>query len=251
MATQPLPPDDHERDPRTLSHVPADAGAPIEALVAGTVGDRGVACGAPLSSDQRYCVVCGERRGAPRFSLPAIAAVPEAVSAAPPPKPPRNARPGSGTTLVAGVATLLLAVLVGVLIGHGSAGNATKTVAGKPTVIRVNQGAAPSASAAPTTAAGSSAPSSSAGSSSGASKGGKAKGGASQSGGSKSGASKSAAKQPPVDKKAAAAQQQAASKVTGGSGGAPPTVTVGQKASKNTPGVNKKTGKFDGSFFGG
>jgi hypothetical protein len=26
-------------------------------------------------------------------------------------------------------------------------------------------------------------------------------------------------------------------------------MTVGQKESKNTPGVNKKTGKFDGSFF--
>src|ERR1700743_1398390 len=52
----------------------ADEGA-TETLVAGTVGDRCVNCGAPLSSDQRYCINCGERRGAARFSLPATAAV--------------------------------------------------------------------------------------------------------------------------------------------------------------------------------
>jgi hypothetical protein len=245
MATQPLPPDDEELRTASLSHVPAHAGAPIEALVAGTVGDRCVNCGAPLSSDQRYCVVCGERRGAPRFSLPATAVVEETVtSSAPPPKPPRRARLGSGTTLVAGVATLLLAVLVGVLIGHGSASNGAKTVAGPTKIIKINSGVAPAApaSSGSTVASGSGA-STSVGSSS--------KGGGSNGGFKKGGSSKSAAKKPPVDKKAAAAQQQAASKVLGGSNNAPPTVTVGQKAAKGTPGVNKKTGKFDGSFFGG
>jgi hypothetical protein len=245
MATQPLPHDDDEPRTATLSRV---GGAPTEALVAGTVGDRCVACGSPLSSDQRYCVVCGERRGAPRFSLPIAAAVQETVAATVPPrKPPRAARLGSGTTLVAGVATLLLAVLVGVLIGHNAGGGAKTTVTpGATKIIKINSGAAPAAAS--TTPAASGASSGAAGSpSSKASKGSKSKGAASKSGGSES-----AAKQPSAaDQQQSAAQQSAASKVTGGSAGAPPTVTVGQKAAKGTPGVNKKTGKFDGSFFGG
>src|SRR6201992_4065048 len=48
--------------------------APTESLVAGTMGDRCVNCGAPLADDQRYCVVCGERRGAARFTLPTAGA---------------------------------------------------------------------------------------------------------------------------------------------------------------------------------
>jgi hypothetical protein len=250
MATQPLPPDDDEREFAPLSHIPADGGAPIEALVSGTVGDRCVNCGAPLSSDQRYCVVCGERRGAPRFSLPATAAATETetttVSTSPSSRDPRRPRFGSGTTLVAGVATLLLAILVGVLIGHNTANN-QKTIAAGPTkIIRVGGGVAAPASSGSTgasgSASGSSANSSSAGAGAGAKK---SKSGSAQS------KSKAAKKAPAVTKKAAAAQQQAASKVLGGAHNAPPTVTVGQAAPKDTPGVNKKTGKFDGSFFGG
>src|SRR5450432_3902940 len=45
--------------------------AATQPLVSATVGDRCVSCGAPMSSDQRYCVACGERRGKPRFSLSA------------------------------------------------------------------------------------------------------------------------------------------------------------------------------------
>jgi hypothetical protein len=238
MATQPLPPDDDEREIAPLSHIPTDGGAPIEALVSGTVGDRCVNCGAPLSSDQRYCVVCGERRGAARFSLPATAAATatETTTVSTASREPRRPRFGSGTTLVAGVATLLLAILVGVLIGHNTASNQPQPVASKPTVITVNGGTAPpAATSASIPASGSS--------SSGSAKKGK--------GGSAKGKSKAAKKAPAVSKKAAAAQQQAASKVLGGAHNAPPTVTVGQKAPKGTPGVNKKTGKFDGSFFGG
>jgi hypothetical protein len=244
MAMQPLPPNAEERETAPLSHIPADGGAPIEALVSGTVGDRCVNCGAPLSSDQRYCVVCGERRGAPRFSLPATGsatATETTTVSSPSSRDPRRPRFGSGTTLVAGVATLLLAILVGVLIGHNTANN-QKTIAAGPTkIIRVGGAAAPASSG--STVASGSASGSSAGSSSAGAKKGK--------GGSAKGKSKAAKKAPAVSKKAAAAQQQAASKVLGGAHNAPPTVTVGQKAPKGTPGVNKKTGKFDGSFFGG
>jgi hypothetical protein len=250
MATQPLPPDDDEREIAPLSHIPADGGAPIEALVSGTVGDRCVNCGAPLSSDQRYCVVCGERRGAPRFSLAATAAATETetttVSTSPSSRDPRRPRFGSGTTLVAGVATLLLAILVGVLIGHNTANN-QKTIAAGPTkIIRVGGGVAAPASSGSTVASGSASSSSANSSSAGAGAGAKK----SKSGSAKS-KSKAAKKTPAISKQQAAAQQGAASKVLGGSHNAPPTVTVGQKAAKGTPGVNKKTGKFDGSFFGG
>jgi hypothetical protein len=250
MATQPLPPhDDDERETAALSHIPAAFGGPTEALVSGTVGDRCVGCGAPLSSDQRYCVVCGERRGAPRFSLPATAAAPATetttVSTSPSSRDPRRPRFGSGTTLVAGVATLLLAILVGVLIGHNTANN-QKTIAAGPTkIIRIGGGSAAPATPASTPAPGSAATGSSANSSSagaGAKKG--------KSGSAKS-KSKAAKKAPAISKKQAAAQQGAASKVLGGTHNAPATVTVGQAAPKGTPGVNKKTGKFDGSFFGG
>src|SRR6202142_1526483 len=71
-----------------------DEGA-TETLVAGTMGDRCVNCGAPLSSDQRYCINCGERRGAARFALPAASAA--AAEPGPSPQPrrerPRRARP--------------------------------------------------------------------------------------------------------------------------------------------------------------
>jgi hypothetical protein len=244
MATQPLSPHDDERETAPLSHIPADGGAPIEALVSGTVGDRCVNCGAPLSSDQRYCVVCGERRGAPRFSLPTTAAATatETTTVSTASREPRRPRFGSGTTLIAGVATLLLAILVGVLIGHNTASN-QKTIAAGPTkIIRVGGGVAAPASSGSTAASGSGSSANSSSSGTGAKKG---------KGGSSKGKSKAANKPPAVTKKAAAAQQQAASKVLGGSHNAPPTVTVGQKAPKGTPGVNKKTGKFDGSFFGG
>ena len=251
MASHPLPPHDDEPETASLSHVPADGGVPTEALVAGTVGDRCVNCGAPLSSDQRYCVVCGERRGAPRFSLPATTVVEETVTTSSmPPKPPRSARFGSGTTLIAGVATLLLAILVGVLIGHNTANN-QKTVAAGPTkIIKVNAGGVAPSSSGSTVPSGSGA-SSSAGSSASSSGGGSGGGHSKANAGGSKGKSKAPKKAPAVTKKQAAAQQQAATKVLGGSSTPPPTVTVGQKAPKGTPGVNKKTGKFDGSFFGG
>src|ERR1700746_3812420 len=76
--------------------------------VAGT-SDHCANCGAPLASDQRYCVNCGERRGKPRFSLagPQQETVQEtSVHAA---KAPRRPRTSSTFNLIAGVATLLLA----------------------------------------------------------------------------------------------------------------------------------------------
>jgi hypothetical protein len=208
----------------SLMHV---SEAPTQHLVAGTVGDRCVSCGTPLTSDQRYCVNCGERRGKARFTLPpSEPTTSEALAAAPPP-PPRAPRASPGTTIVAGVGTLLLAMGVGVLIGRDSSNMTPRTVAAAaPTVVTVAGGAA----------SGSSATTSSAqiGKKSSTGKGKSSKG--------KSGKGKPSAAQ-------AAKASQAASKVLGSSKALPPaTVTEGQTGSG--PGFNKKSHKFDGSFFG-
>src|SRR5580692_11620824 len=98
MGTDPLSPDPQDAATRVAVPVPPpsfgghDEG-PTELLVAGTVGDRCVNCGAPLSSDQRYCVVCGERRGAARFTLPVAAAAPAEPASSSPSRRQRARRP--------------------------------------------------------------------------------------------------------------------------------------------------------------
>lgn len=214
----------------------ADAGddPPTQPIVSSTVGDRCVSCGTPMSSDQRYCVACGERRGQPRFGLLAGGAdagrpsAPTVTATALQPAA-RPGRASSGTTVVAGVGTLLLAMGVGVLIGRDSTNNVNNrpVQAAAPTVIHVAGGPGTA-----TTAASSSS-------------------GTSHKKTSKSGAhskSKAAPAARPTAAQAAKASN-AASKVLGaGSQNLPPaTVTVGQTG--HGPGYNK-TGKFDGSFFG-
>jgi hypothetical protein len=113
---------------------------PTTELVTGVVGDRCPNCQSPLAPDQRYCVNCGERRGRARFSQETLAAqtAPAAAAAAVPPRQPHR-RLSSAATLVAGVATLLIALGVGVLIGHDSN---TSTPARSAQVITVNGGGA-------------------------------------------------------------------------------------------------------------
>jgi hypothetical protein len=79
--------------------------------------DRCANCGSPLAPDQRYCVECGERRGKARFSFDTLAAPKPAPAA---PKRPRRPRISSSFSFILGVATLLLALGVGVLIGHNT-----------------------------------------------------------------------------------------------------------------------------------
>jgi hypothetical protein len=124
---------DHEGDTQ-----PAGEGSGHEAF-GGAFGDRCSSCGSPLASDQRYCVDCGQRRGKPRFSATGPTA------AAPKPKRERRRihRPAGsgGATLVAGIATLLLAMGVGFEIGHGSKAPPTRTeAAAAPEVITVGGG---------------------------------------------------------------------------------------------------------------
>ena len=209
---------------------------PPQPLSPASGGERCVNCGTPLASDQRYCVNCGERRSKPRFevangSLPAAEYTAVTTAAGPPPA--QRTRTSTGLNLIAGVATLLLAVGVGVLIGHNSAGSAKNASAASRQVIKVGGGSGNGA----TTAA------NSGGSSSGG-------GGIKSHDAATSKAGKAhpatATKAPPkVVQKAGAA----ASKVTGGSAKiANPTITQGASCSNGQAGC--QNGKFTGNNFG-
>lgn len=108
-------------------------------------GDNCPSCGASLAPDQRYCLACGHRRGDPR--LPFMDAVtfmesskrqPQPQSAAAP-APPADRRPlmSANASLVAGVATLVLAIGVGVLIGRSGDSGSSNAAAPAPQIIRV------------------------------------------------------------------------------------------------------------------
>jgi hypothetical protein len=107
-------------------------------------------CGARMASDQRYCLSCGHRRGDPRLPFMDAVVFMESVSgpragagAAPPPPPaaPGNdSRWNANAALIAGVATLVLAIGVGFLIGRSGHGGAPQAAA--PQVIKVEGGPA-------------------------------------------------------------------------------------------------------------
>jgi hypothetical protein len=105
-----------------------------------------------MLADQRYCLECGQRRGDPR--LPFMDAVvfmdaakqpqPAEAAAAPPSPPDRRPFMSANASLVAGVATLVLAIGVGVLIGRS--GEGSSQTAAQPSVITVPAGGAAEAS---------------------------------------------------------------------------------------------------------
>jgi hypothetical protein len=190
-------------------------------------GDRCSNCGAPLAHDQRYCVECGERRG--QSTLPQAAPATEVsarrvrTQAA-----PRGLRMSSGATLVSGVGVLLLAIGLGVLIGHLGKNNSPRASTPAPTVImQTTPGSGTGAATAPATTTPTT---------SHLTKKSKAK---------LNSAAAASAPPPAVQKKAT----QAAGKVLGNSNNlAPPTVTTGQKCSNNQAGCSN--GSFNGNFFG-
>lgn len=138
--------------------------APTVALNTGllsTMAQLCTRCGAHLAADQRYCVLCGERRGEPRLPFmdgrtptptPPAAAGTETYAAAAPPPPPSKSRWGSGATLIAGVGTLLLALGVGVLIGNAGKDDNSNAAAATPQVITVQGSGVAASNAAGTTA---------------------------------------------------------------------------------------------------
>jgi hypothetical protein len=98
-------------------------------------------CGAPLASDQRYCLNCGARRSDPRVDYRRYmqrsdgAAPAQAAEAAPGSpggeEPPKQQRDYAPLAAVAGIAVLGLMLLVGVLIGKGD----NSTVSTPPPVV--------------------------------------------------------------------------------------------------------------------
>jgi len=207
---------------------------PVQArpMIGSIVGDRCATCGAPLASDQRYCVQCGERRGKARFPVTAPSPAPANAQAAAPAQPPeqRQRRVPSGATLVAGIATLLLAMGVGVEIGRSGSNNASNQRASQPAVQVVTVaggGGSAAAATTPTTATHTAAATA-----------------------SKKGAkTTTAAANAPISKKVVVKAAAAASQVLGGAAPSQPTIKQGQKCTGGSS-SGCSGGKFTGSFFG-
>jgi len=114
-------------------------------------------CGAPLAADQRYCLQCGARRAEARLPFLDILArqVPQAPAAATTTTTTTTTnwlgRVSTNAAAVAGVACLLLALGVGVLIG-GLGQDDSSASSGTPQVISVGGGTAAPAVAASTAA---------------------------------------------------------------------------------------------------
>jgi hypothetical protein len=229
--------DDAAREPDAEA-APTPEEAPTGQLLVSAVGDRCVNCGAPLAADQRYCIHCGERRGTSRFSAPdTTRQTLQTMTPVAEPSGRRPRRPSYGTTLVAGIATLLLAVGVGVEIGRISNNNSAAKPA-QAQVITVNGGSGSAGSAAATTPAGTQ----------------------SQTGKAKHAKAAPVKKTEIVRAKAAAAAAKptkqavqkashAASSVLGGNTGqSNNTVTSGQSCAAGSAGCSG--GHFTGNFFG-
>src|SRR5450759_1404920 len=98
--------------------------------------DRCPACNVTLAFDQRYCVECGERRGAPRLPF-TDGATQHAQQAPGSQSRPGRTRSSVNSTFIAGIGTLLLAMGVGVLIGRSGAGAAVKSASPAVQVVTI------------------------------------------------------------------------------------------------------------------
>jgi len=174
-------------------------------------------CGAPTAPDQRYCVECGQRLALARpLFMREDARHASAASESPSSSRQSRWRMTPSSTLIAGIGTLLLAMGVGVLIGHlGQSSSPSHTAT---PILTVPSTGAASTSTATTPGQTSTSASSATGSSSAA----------------KASTTKAATPTTTAPTKAAVKP-------------ANPTVTVGQKGS----GKGYQHGHFTGHFFGG
>jgi hypothetical protein len=199
-------------------------------MVAAGGGDACPSCGTQMAADQRYCLNCGARRGDPRLPFMDAVVFMDAMRqpqvAAPAPARPRRRGPSPNATLVAGVATLVLAIGVGVLIGRSGDSN-TPVANTSPQVIKVEGGGTGAATA---------------------STAGKAKKSA---GKSSAGSGKSKKQAEAKVETGSSGTSKAAEEVLKPSGDvkmAPPKAQVGEKCEKGTAGCGEN-GEFNGSFF--
>jgi hypothetical protein len=231
--------------PPSDQHHPGDM-APDQSVVPPAIGsspsDACPTCGAKMALDQRYCLNCGNRRGDPR--LPFMDAVTfmeasrqpqgQAAAAAAPPPPPQKSGFSPGTTLIAGIATLILAVGVGVLIGR-SGDNSAPATNPKPTVIQVGGNSSGGGEEEAETA------NENTGAKKEANKGGKAKGGG------KAKKNEAAAVEEGSNGGSEAAQEVL--HTAPGVKEAKPEAEVGEKCEKGSAGCSD-SGEFNGNFFG-
>jgi hypothetical protein len=208
-------------------------------------------CGAQMAADQRYCLNCGHRRGEPRLPFMDAVVFMESMSApgggaggATPPPPPTEASPNrwnANAALIAGVATLVLAIGVGFLIGRSGHDNSSQAAA--PQVIKVEGN----------TGGGEETAATSEGTEESAAKSDKAEGKAK---GNSKKAGKTSPKATPKAEKNSETGAHGASKATeevlhteGDVEFAKPEVKVGGACEQGTAGCGK-SGKFEGNFFG-
>ncbi|MGV1048275.1 MAG: hypothetical protein ACOYD4_07105 [Solirubrobacterales bacterium] len=209
---------------------------PGEGLTVGGSGDNCPSCGAPLAADQRYCLECGHRRGDPRLPFMDAVVFMESINqpkTPPPPPPPRDNRPrglSANASLIAGIATLVLAIGVGVLIGR-SGDNGSATAANQtPQIIKVGGGGEESAAGSEATEAAET-------------------GGKKGKGKAKKGKSKKAEEKAETGSSGTSKAAEEVLKPSGDVKLAPPKQEVGGKCEKGTAGCSG-SGEFDGSFFG-
>jgi hypothetical protein len=140
-------PNPHDLPTPPLEVAPAPAPTtPVQTSMVAAGGDQCPSCQATMAADQRYCLECGHRRGDPR--LPFMDAVvfmeaarqPSGAAAAPPPPRERKPRMSANASLIAGIATLILAIGVGVLIGRSGNSGTTSAANAAPQIIKVGGG---------------------------------------------------------------------------------------------------------------
>jgi hypothetical protein len=206
---------------RTESAPPA-SDAPTKEVrpsMLGSIHEQCSSCGAPMASDQRYCLQCGERNGPAR--VPALDRARQRPHETPAARPSQRPRTSVNTALIAGVGTLLLALGVGVLIGRSS--NSSSSKAPPAQVVRVTEGGGGAGTAGTGTT-----------------------GGASSTGTAAQTPGAAAAK---TSKAAAAGGAATASKVVVKKATGPPPKVVHLGSPGKGPGYQK--GHFTGNFFGG
>jgi hypothetical protein len=209
-------------------------------------------CGARMAADQRYCLNCGHRRGEPRLPFMDAVVFMESMSAPggtggtppPPPSEPKSSnRMNANAALIAGVATLVLAIGVGFLIGRSGHDNGTNAAAEAPIkVIEVGGGGGGGGESTETASTGGESTETTV--STDKSKGGKKSGGKEKSKGS------------PETKENAEVGSHGASKATeevlhteGDVKLAEPEQKVGGSCEKGAAGCSE-SGEFTGNFFG-
>jgi hypothetical protein len=140
--------------PPTPPSEPATAQPAMPSMAAFGGNESCPNCSARMAPDQRYCLNCGHRRGEPRLPFMDAVVFMESMNSAPggaggatPPPPPAqsggsNNKWNANAALIAGVATLVLAIGVGFLIGRtGHNDNSSAGNGGEVKVVQV--GAAP------------------------------------------------------------------------------------------------------------